>query len=428
MRFIDLFAGLGGFHIALKELGHECVFASEIDGGLRSLYERNFDVKAAGDIREVSTAEIPPHDILCAGFPCQPFSKARQRHGSDTDELTKLYQEIVRIIDHHRPPYVIMENVPDLLSHNQGATWDAIKQRLGERGYFIPKPSCVSPHDFGIPQIRKRVYIVASLYRLEGFAWPKKVEANLVQFTSLLDESPPAAKPISASVARCLDVWQEFLDLVPKDEKIPLPLWSMEFGATYPYRNDTPYSLTTDQLRAGYAGSYGAKLYAARTRKELMALLPSHARTEQRIFPKWKINFIEKNRKFYERHKTWIQPWTEKISQFPSSFQKLEWNCQEPDPRSEDRTIYRYIIQTRPSGVRVKRPTTAPSLVAMSSTQVPIIGWEQRYMTVAECKRLQSMGEDFTLPETQTKAYAALGNAVNVEVARLVAKSLLEAA
>ena len=336
-----------------------------------------------------------------------------------------LYQEIIRIIDYHRPSYIIMENVPDLLTHDTGRTWNTIKQRLETSGYFVPEPMCVSPHDFGIPQIRKRAYIVASSHRLDRFEWPE-FHADPVRFTTFLDVKPPAAKPISTSVARCLEVWQEFLDQVPKDEKIPLPLWSMEFGATYPYRSNTPHGLTTDQLRTGYTGSYGAKLDEACTREEVMALLPSHARTEQCEFPKWKINFIEKNRQFYERHKTWITPWIEKIRQFPSSFQKLEWNCQEPDPCSEDRTISKYIIQTRPSGVRVKRPTTAPSLVAMSSTQVPIIGWEQRYMTVAECKRLQSMGEGLALPDAPTKAYAALGNAVNVEVARLVAKSLLK--
>ena len=77
MRFIDLFAGLGGFHLALEELGHTCVFASEIDGTLRNLYERNFGLQAHGDITKVPSSEIPSHDILCAGFPCQPFSRAR---------------------------------------------------------------------------------------------------------------------------------------------------------------------------------------------------------------------------------------------------------------------------------------------------------------------------------------------------------------
>ena len=114
----------------------------------------------------------------------------------------------------------------------------------------------------------------------------------------------------------------------------------------------------------------------------------------------------------------------EKIKEFPSSFQKLEWNCQERDPRKEVRQIRNYVIQIRASGVRVKRTTTAPSLVAMTATQVPIIGWEGRYMTPGECKRLQSMA-GIELPTRNSKAYAALGNAVNVTVAQLVAEALL---
>ncbi len=81
MKFIDLFAGLGGFHVALRRLGHECVFASEIDSVLQSLYASNFGLKAHGDIRQVDVSSIPPHDILCAGFPCQPFSKAGRQKG-----------------------------------------------------------------------------------------------------------------------------------------------------------------------------------------------------------------------------------------------------------------------------------------------------------------------------------------------------------
>ena len=206
--------------------------------------------------------------------------------------------------------------------------------------------------------------------------------------------------------------------------KSPHPLWSMEFGATYPFRRTTPWATGIETLRR-YRGIHGASLSKASTKEELFALLPSHSRTEQAIFPDWKIVFIRRNREFYDRHKGWLGQWIEKIREFPSSFQKLEWNCQEKDPRTEVRQIRRYLLQIRASGVRVKRKTTAPSLVAMTATQVPIIGWENRYMTPFECKRLQSMDE-LELPEQATRAYAALGNAVNVEVARLVAEAVLK--
>ncbi len=118
MRFIDLFAGLGGFHLALRELGHECVFASELDEKLREIYLANFGIQPAGDIRNIPLDDIPPHDILCAGFPCQPFSKAGSQEGMNDTERGMLFYEILRIIDYHKPKYIILENVPNIKKHN----------------------------------------------------------------------------------------------------------------------------------------------------------------------------------------------------------------------------------------------------------------------------------------------------------------------
>lgn len=423
MRFIDLFAGLGGFHLALRNLGHECVFASEVDETLRELYRRNFGMEAVADIREVNVANIPPHDILCAGFPCQPFSKAGDQSGLDDQELGDLYLQILRVIRYHQPRYLILENVPNLEKHDQGQTWDIIKHLLEAEGYHVSL-SKLSPHQFGIPQIRERMYIVGSIRPLDGFQWPKKRSEKLA-IQAILDDNPVEARRISGHVQECLETWQDFLDSVPMDEKIPHPLWSMEFGATYPYEWITPWSMDLENLRM-YRGSFGRPLSERTTHDEVFAILPSHARTAQPCFPRWKVQFISRNRHFYDRHKAWLDDWVQKIMAFPCSFQKLEWNCQEKDPTKEIRRLDRYVIQIRPSGVRVKRPTTSPSLVAMTMTQVPIIAWEKRYITMNECKRLQSMDELEWLPDSPTKAYAALGNAINVEVAELVAGALLK--
>ena len=422
MRFVDLFAGLGGFHLALKNLGHQCVFASELDIELRETYYRNFGLRPSDDICQVDVTSIPRHDILCAGFPCQPFSKARDYSGPEDPELSELYLQILRVVQHHHPQYLILENVPNFEKHKDGQTWEKVQELLRCAGYHVSLEK-LSPHEFGIPQIRQRVYIVGSLSPLVGFQWPERSKGN-VSIDSVLDSCPDEARRLPDQVERCLDIWQEFLGLVPRDEKIPHPLWSMEFGATYPFRRTTPWATGIETLRR-YRGSHGASLAKASTKEELSDLLPSHARTEQTRFPAWKIRFIRRNREFYDRHKGWLGQWIEKIKEFPSSFQKLEWNCQEKDPSSEVRTIRDYVIQIRASGVRVKRRTTAPSLVAMTATQVPIIGWESRYMTPLECKRLQSM-DALELPEQATRAYAALGNAVNVQVAQLVAEALLK--
>ena len=421
MRFIDLFAGLGGFHLALKNIGHKCVFASEIDEALRKTYYENFGMRPAGDIREVAVESIPQHDILCAGFPCQPFSKARDYSDPGDPELSALYLQILRVIQYHHPKFLILENVPNFEKHADGRTWERVQDLLRSEGYSVSLEK-LSPHEFGIPQIRQRIYIVGSLSSLSQFRWPEKPKTEL-SIHSVLDSCPQEARQVPERVDQCLGVWQEFLDLVPREEKIPHPLWSMEFGATYCYEGTTPWATATETLRS-QKGSHGRSLSRAATKEDMLALLPSHARTEQEEFPAWKIGFIKKNREFYSRHKAWLDNWMSKIKEFPSSFQKLEWNCQEKDPCDEVRQIREYVIQIRASGVRVKRKTTAPSLVAMTATQVPIIGWEGRYMTPLECQRLQSMDE-LVLPTRSTKAYAALGNAINVKVAQLVAETLL---
>jgi len=115
LKLIDLFAGLGGFHKALHELGHQCVFASEIDPVLREIYKKNWDIEPFGDIKEIVEKRIetiPEHDILCAGFPCQPFSKAGKQLGRKDKERGTLFDEIVAILEFRKPKYFILENVP----------------------------------------------------------------------------------------------------------------------------------------------------------------------------------------------------------------------------------------------------------------------------------------------------------------------------
>lgn len=421
--FVDLFAGLGGFHLALERMGGTCVFAAEWKEHLRDLYEENFGLRPEGDIKRVRPKDVPEHDVLVAGFPCQPFSKAGEQLGFECTEQGNLFFNVAAILKEKRPKHFILENVPNLLKHDEGRTWSGIKKILTRLGYNI-RAERLSPHNFGIPQIRERLYIVGSLSSLEKFEWPATSAAE-TNIDSVLDDNPVDAKQLSSRVVECLEVWNEFICSCPEGVELPyFPLWSMEWGATYPYEETTPYGLWKkfgiDGLK-GFKGSHGTKIGCLKTLEARWHALPSHARTEQRRFPLWKQKFIRQNRDFYQENKNWIDPWLPKILKFPSSLQKLEWNI-----KGGKRDIWEHVIQFRASGVRVKRRSTAPSLIAMTDTQVPIIGWQRRYMTPRECARLQSLDSLKSLPRSTTQAFHALGNAVNSNVVELVARELLK--
>jgi len=419
LKFIDLFAGIGGFHLALQKLGHQCVFACEIDKTLSKLYEKNYGIKPEGDIKKVDIKSIPSHDILCAGFPCQPFSKAGKMLGTE-HYYGDLFNEIVRILEAKQPMYFFLENVSHLKKQGNGIVWKDIKETLSNLGYEV-LDAIFSPHQFGIPQHRQRIYIVGSRKGLKHFSWIEPQKNEKIDIRSILDINPPEAKLIGKEELACLNVWQEFIDCIPTNVSIPkFPIWGMEFGATYPIQDGkTPLQLTETDL-GNYKGIFGKSLKGL-SKLEQEKYLPSHAFNTDKdgTYPSWKKKYIQQSRDFYAKYEVELKEVVTKISKLSvASWHKLEWNAGDGE-----RQIRNYIIQFRASGIRLKKTETSPSLVC-ANTQIPIIGWEDRYITQTEGARLQSI-ENIQLPENHGTCFKALGNAVNVEIIRSIAKELI---
>jgi DNA (cytosine-5)-methyltransferase 1 len=158
LRFIDLFAGIGGFHQALSSFGAECVFASEWDKHASYTYEMNYGVKPHGDITKIDETDIPPHDILCGGFPCQAFSVSGKQKGFE-DARGTLFFDIARIVKYHQPKLLFLENVRNFEKHDKGNTLKVVLKTLDELGYDV-KYKVLNASDFGLPQNRERIFLV----------------------------------------------------------------------------------------------------------------------------------------------------------------------------------------------------------------------------------------------------------------------------
>jgi DNA (cytosine-5)-methyltransferase 1 len=379
--FIDLFAGIGGFHEAAKKSNGTCVFASEWDQAAAKVYADNHKMIVHGDITKPETKNaIPDHfDFLFAGFPCQPFSKSGKQAGFQ-DTRGTLFYDICEIILKHKPKFVLLENVANLVSHDKGNTYTTIIDKLQQLGYATPhEPLILSSHAFGIPMLRSRVYIPCVLtsdtstitWNLDKFK-TKSVVIDDYLIKDLDDES----LNLSRAEIALLELWDEFYQGVrANDRVIGFPIWSDHF-------NDDPLD------------------------KDL---------------PDWKQNFIWRNQHLYRRNKPFIDKWLKKhhnLEHLTPTHRKFEWQCGD-----KCESVFDGLIQFRTSGVRVKKPDKFSTLVAMNHQQ--IIGKLRRRLSVQESKLLQSFPEDFTLDDSAT-SLKQLGNSVNVKVVSCLIQAMRE--
>lgn len=382
-KYIDLFSGIGGFHQAMDQLGGECVFSSEIDKYAIETYKKNYNIDASHNVLEsdYEDSRIPDHDVLCAGFPCQAFSKAGKRLGFDDETKGTLFFEVERILSNHKTKYIVLENVRNLVSHDHGNTWKTIYNHLKALGYRLtPKPIIISPHQLGIPQLRERV-VILGIYDPDNadkdldIHFDKGIKKDENNIYSILEDEPVDSKYyISEYEEKVLAAWNEFYRGINRDV-LGFPVWADYF-----------------------------------------------VKEADEMMPDWKKTFIRKNNELYNENKMFIDAWLYKydnLKEFTPTHRKFEWQA-----GKSIKSIWEGIIQFRPSGVRVKKPTCFPALVAI--VQIPIIGERKRRLTVREAARLQSFPDSFIPDDNDQQAYKQFGNAVNVEVIKLAAKKLFE--
>lgn len=382
-KYIDLFSGIGGFHQAMDQLGGECVFSSEIDKYAIETYRKNYNIDASHNVLEsdYEDSRIPDHDVLCAGFPCQAFSKAGKRLGFDDETKGTLFFEVERILSNHKTKYIVLENVRNLVSHDHGNTWKTIYNHLKALGYRLtPKPIIISPHQLGIPQLRERV-VILGIYDPDNadkdldIHFDKGIKKDENNIYSILEDEPVDSKYyISEYEEKVLNAWDEFYKGINRDV-LGFPVWADYF-----------------------------------------------VNEADEMMPDWKKTFIRKNNELYNENKMFIDAWLYKydnLREFTPTHRKFEWQA-----GKSIKSIWEGIIQFRPSGVRVKKPTCFPALVAI--VQIPIIGERKRRLTVREAARLQSFPDSFIPDDNDQQAYKQFGNAVNVEVIKLAAKKLFE--
>lgn len=411
--FVDLFSGIGAFHQALKKHNFSCPYAVEIDKHAIETYKLNYpETEVLEDITNEDVVnkilEEKKLDMITAGFPCQPFSKAGKMNGMN-HESGYLFYSIIELIKKYNSKnidmpikYLFFENVGFLKNHDDSNTWKKMKETIIENSYKIIGDDIITnPLHFGIPQNRTRMFLFCvhesyyfdyikknqSRYSLFNKNYNKRVISDFSALKFLEHIELSNFTFLDEEKVKILEIWDEFVSML-KLTTLGFPIWIDYFGIG---ENNTE-----------------------KFKKELFT-------KEKRMYD-WKNDFFNKNRNFYLKNKQLIDQWFfkyKKILETKKTYRKFEWNA-----GSKISSVKEGIIQFRHSGVRVKKPDFFPTLVKMVHT--PII-WDKkekkyRYISVEEALALQSFPtsgkEAFMFPKTgsDAEAFKRIGNSINVEV------------
>ena len=391
VKFIDLFCGIGGFHLGLSSFdNHECVFSCDIDVKCREVYSKNFGINPHDDITKLNIESIPKHDVLCAGFPCQPFSTGGKKLGLD-DKRGNLFNYIVNIMKIHKPKIAMLENVKHIKTISDGLVYNHIYNSLKSIGYSV-FDILISPDEIGVPQNRERIIFIV----IRNDYYNNSLKDNIINSlkinktnlknnpVNIFDNNPDKKYNICQELIDVIECWNELLN------------------------NITPLSNVISPININYFNINESTTFTVSKNKE-----------------------ISLNNNFYQTNKLFIDKWYSKwhlLLNKKCTYKKLEYPT----------TLYKYnidshikinifnqYIQLRPSGIRVKFTDKFPSLVAM--VQIPIYGNEKRYLTPQECMALQSFPKNFDFNnQKDNMTYKQLGNSVNVDVVYVVYKSIIE--
>ena len=351
LKYIDLFCGIGGFHQALSKLGAKCVLACDIDKPCRDVYNMNYDITPVEDVKKIDETKMSDFDIICGGFPCQAFSNAGKKK-TFSDSRGLLFDEIVRIAKHKKPKFMFLENVKHILKVGNKTVIEYIKKKIDDIGYVLQLFE-MSPHNYGIPQQRERVYFICvrkDIYKSPVELIREKTET--IKFEEYLDKKETIDDKyfIKGDLPDCLNAWDEMIKVFEVGEKIS-PTFMINEAIKYK-------EVDIERLQELNEYSKNLKKSDETEKESLIQEIEDNNYSEcekEFIYYADRRDYIMKNKPLYVKYKDNWDEWYEKHKELISKreiYAKLEWQV---GKIKENDSIFKYFIQMRQSVFALKK-------------------------------------------------------------------------